>query len=84
MKTIKLLTFLLGAILFLNVGSATLNAQDMQNSAETKVPKAKTEAIKNDSEKLGDARLIPKAYNNADWTRKSYNQGYEKGKIKTH
>ena len=84
MKTIKSLTLLLGTIVFLSVGSTALSAQDIKNTTAVKITKAKVESTKSDSPKAVDARLIPKAFNNADWTRKNNNQDYQRGKIRTH
>ncbi|WP_324171628.1 hypothetical protein [Sulfurimonas sp.] len=81
---IKLSTILLGTIVFLNIGSTALNAQDMKNAIAAKVPKAKVESVKSGSKKFMDAREKPKATINADWTRKNYNQDYKRGKIRTH
>lgn len=84
MKSIKSLTLLLGASIFLNLGSTALSAQDMKNAIAVKIPKAKLEAMKSDSEKSVDARLKPNTFNNLEWTRKNDNQDYQRGKIRTH
>ena len=84
MKTIKLFTLLLGAIIFLSAGSTTLSAQDMKNTTTAKTPKNNVEAKKSDSEKSVDARLKPKTFNSPDWTRKNDNQDYQRGTIRTH
>ena len=82
MKTIKLPTILLTTTLFL--GLTALSAEDTKQNSTMKTPKAKTEVLKKEMQIFGDARLAPKTYNNADWTRKSYNKEYKRGKIKTH
>lgn len=84
MKTIKLFTLLLGAIIFLSAGSTALSAQDMKNTTTIKTPKNNVEAKKSDSEKSVDARLKPKTFNNIEWTRKNDNQDYQRGTIRTH
>lgn len=83
MKTIQLLTLLLGAI--------TLSAQEMQYDAQKcgsdiKAPKAKQKTTKNEVNKSVESRFSPKTYQNADWTRKIpiEDENYPRGKIRTH
>ena len=84
MKTTKLFITLLGAIIFLSVGSTALSAQDIKNTTATKTPKNNLEAKKSDSAKSVDVRLKPKTFNSPDWTRKNDNQDYQRGTIRTH
>jgi hypothetical protein len=84
MKTIKLLTIILGTVIFLNIECPAFNAQDIKNDTATKTPKTKIKEMKSDSKKSVDSRLTPKTYDNSDWTRKNNHQEYQRGKIRTH
>ncbi|MDA3909469.1 MAG: hypothetical protein PF437_10310 [Sulfurimonas sp.] len=65
MKTMQLLTLLLGITILSSLGSA----QEIKPDALTKkVSKAKQETTKNKAKKSVDDRLAPKAYQKADWT----------------
>ncbi|WP_415398461.1 hypothetical protein [Sulfurimonas sp. CS5] len=83
MKTIQILTLLLGAI--------TLSAQEMQYDTQKcgsamKAPKAKQETMKKEVNESVESRFSPKTYQKADWTRKipTEDEEYPRGKIRTH
>lgn len=90
MKSIRLSTVLVGAILCLNIGTLTLNAQNIKsvtvikNTTETKSLQTKKEAMKSNSNKSDDARIDVNTNINTDWRRKNHNHEYQRGKIRTH
>jgi len=85
MKTIKLFTLLLGVTMLSSVGSAQETKRDASKCGTAmKFQKPSQEKKKSSTKKSTDTRFSPKAYKNADWTRKIDNDGYERGKIRTH
>lgn len=73
MKTIKLSALLLGSVLFLGILTSTISADA-----------SAMKTSKSDSERFGDARFMPRTNNDTNWTRKSYEDEYPRGKIRTH
>ena len=80
MKTIRLSTILVSTVLFFGAISSTLSA----DTSTVKVTETKEESQKSDLKKFGDARFIPKTNKDTNWTRKSYDDEYQRGKIRTH
>ncbi|QOY54802.1 hypothetical protein HUE87_00700 [Candidatus Sulfurimonas marisnigri] len=89
MKTIKLPTLILGAVLFLSVGATTASAEAMKCGAgkcgsEMKTPKAKKENMKCGAGKCGSEMKTPESSDDKKWGKKYYEKERPRGEIKTH
>jgi hypothetical protein len=74
MKTIRLSTLLVGAIMFLGSGFTTASAEGMKCGASMKASKVKTEDVNKSIE----------VYGLKEWNIKRPNEGYKRGEISTH
>ena len=89
MKTIKLSRLLLGAVLFLSVGSTTLNAEGMKCGAgkcgaSMKTPKVKTETMKRASKKVDDSKKSSEFESYQKWNKEYSKDEHQRGMISTH
>lgn len=89
MKTIKLSRLLLGAVLFLSAGSATLNAEGMKCGAgkcgaSMKTLKVKTETMKRASKKVDDSKKSSEFESYQKWNKEYSKDEPQRGTISTH
>ncbi|WP_294963152.1 hypothetical protein [Sulfurimonas sp.] len=84
MKISKLFRILFGVLILSTLGlSNEMLIDAVKSNTDTKVNNKNQENNKNNSEASIDARFSSKSYQSAEWRRK-VDDGYEKGKIRTH
>lgn len=81
MKNMKLLVVLLGIVLLI---SATYAINIEEPKADMRDPTVKRKSTISSLNVSGDSRLILKIHNDANWTRRNYEQEYPTSKIRTH
>lgn len=88
MTTMRILTLLLGIVLiFIAVYAMNMNevkAEQTKSASDVNAKEAKVEGPMTGLKTFGDSSLMHKAHNDPNWTRKSNDQDYQTGVIKTH
>ncbi|MCF6309244.1 MAG: hypothetical protein L3J19_02035 [Sulfurimonas sp.] len=89
MKTIRLSTLFLGAVMFLGFGFTTASAEGMKCGAgkcgsSMKTPRVQAEAMKDDSKKLDTHKKSSKFESYQKWSKEYSKDKNQRGVISTH
>lgn len=89
MKTIRLSTLLLGAVMLLGFEFTTASAEGMKCGAgkcgaSMKTPKVKAEAMKDDLKKLETSKKSLEFESNEKWNKEYFKDKSQRGAISTH